>query len=84
MLFGYIWLSYNLLFQNFVLSWRNEVKTRNGMCLDVSDSSFKAKITFYGCHKAGGNQLWHYDYVCFHFLNFLIILINLSKIFRKK
>jgi len=33
------------------------------MCLDVSDSSSKAKITLYGCHKGGGNQLWHYDHV---------------------
>lgn len=38
------------------------------MCLDISDSSFKAKITLYGCHNGGGNQLWHYDNVQFQFV----------------
>ncbi|CAH1724071.1 unnamed protein product [Aphis gossypii] len=49
--------------QKFILSWRNDIKTRNNMCLDISDSSFKAKISLYGCHNGGGNQLWHYDHV---------------------
>ncbi|CAH1724070.1 unnamed protein product [Aphis gossypii] len=48
--------------QKFILSWRNDIKTRNNMCLDISDSSFKAKISLYGCHNGGGNQLWHYDH----------------------
>ncbi|KAF0772537.1 N-acetylgalactosaminyltransferase 6-like [Aphis craccivora] len=48
--------------QKFLLSWRNDIKTRNNMCLDISDSSFKAKISLYGCHNGGGNQLWHYDH----------------------
>lgn len=48
--------------QKFILSWRNDIKTRNNMCLDISDSSLKAKISLYGCHNGGGNQLWHYDH----------------------
>lgn len=33
------------------------------MCIDINDLSIKAKITLYGCHNSGGNQLWHYDHV---------------------
>lgn len=55
------------------------------MCLDVSDSSFKAKITLYGCHNGGGNQLWHYDHVQFQFLPIIYLECNqYLTMFQKK
>lgn len=45
------------------------------MCLDVSDASSKAKISLYGCHKSGGNQLWHYDHV-YLLIKFLVHIFN--------
>ncbi|VVC40291.1 Nucleotide-diphospho-sugar transferases,Glycosyltransferase 2-like,Ricin B, lectin [Cinara cedri] len=48
--------------QIFIITWRNDIKTQNNMCLDINDSSVKAKITLYSCHNGGGNQLWHYDH----------------------
>lgn len=61
----------NFFFKKFIISWRNDIKTQNNMCLDINDSSVKAKITLYSCHNGGGNQLWHYDHV------YLLVLLRI-------
>lgn len=73
-------------FKKFIISWRNDIKTQNNMCLDINDSSVKAKITLYNCHNGGGNQLWHYDHVYLLILLWIFSLYNQSIVqyYRKK
>lgn len=47
--------------QNWIFSWRNEIKDNSDLCWDVPDHSKNKPVLLFDCHTLGGNQFWKYN-----------------------